>query len=460
MTVLFIVGWLVFAWAAVLALLFVGTFVVERERRATLVTAVGSVLLLGPFAALLLTDFDGRGPVLAGLLVVLAAGFGVVLVTTRNRGLAVPGRPERVDERDAVFHRFYRIRPQTPEWDAYYEMHPEKLAFDDMVRAKPPLAGPGSKSYHRLSSPYQIACFGVCEDISRELEWDPRPIENGRPEVSPEQMSRRITGFGRFLGAAEIGCTALNPDWVYSHIGRAPGEWGAAIGLDHSHAVAIAVPMRHDMVRLAPDSPTCTETAFEYLEAAKIAMVIARYINLLGFDARAHVDANYRVMCIPIAADAGLGELGRLGLLITPRYGPRVRLSVVTTDLPLAQDEPIAFGVQHFCTICRKCAEICPSGSVDRGDKREINGVVKWQSEQDTCYRYWRTVGSDCALCMKICPYSHPVNPAHDLVRWAIARNPVTRRVALWADDLAYGRRRSTEYPCPDWHQTKGGDPI
>ncbi|GAG38682.1 unnamed protein product, partial [marine sediment metagenome] len=75
-----------------------------------------------------------------------------------------------------------------------------------------------------------------------------------------------------------------------------------------------------------PASATTTETVFKYFEVAKIAMLVARYINLLGYEARAHVDANYRVTCGPIAVDAGLGELGRLGLLVTPQYGPRARL--------------------------------------------------------------------------------------------------------------------------------------
>ena len=454
MSPLIVMAWIVFAVLAAMSLLFLGTFLAERERRPALVTLLGSALFLGPFAALLMADFEGRWWVVLGLLVAMAVALVVVvLVTTRSSPLARSGTPKRVDERDAVFHRFYRIQPGTPEWDAYYASHPEKIDFDDKVRAKPPLAGPGSKSYHRLSSPFQIACFDVCEGMSREIGWQPCPVEEGRPDATAEEMSRRIKGFARYLGAVSVGCTGLDPAWVYSHIGRSPGEWGAPIELDHSHAVAIAVPMNHEMVRHAPDSPTTTETGYEYLEAAKIAMVVAKYINLLGFEARAHVDGNYRVMCVPVAADAGLGELGRLGLLISPRYGPRVRISVVTTDMPLAQDEPIAFGVQHFCSICRKCADICPSGSVDRDDKREINGAIKWQTQQDTCYRYWRTVGSDCALCMKVCPYSHPVNPAHDLVRWAIARNPLARHLALWADDLAFGRKPAAEYPYPEWHQ-------
>jgi len=206
------------------------------------------------------------------------------------------------------------------------------------------------------------------------------------------------------------------------------------------------------MVRHAPDNATTTETAVKYFEAAKIAMLVARYINLLGYAARAHVDGNYRVLCAPIAADAGLGELGRLGLLITPRFGPRLRLSVVTTDLPLVQDQPIHFGVQHFCSLCKKCADCCPSASIDSGDKALCRGVEKWQSNQESCYHFWRVQGSDCSICVKVCPYSHPSTPLHNLVRWAVRRNALGRRVALWADDLFYGRRPQPCFDLPDWH--------
>lgn len=53
----------------------------------------------------------------------------------------------------------------------------------------------------------------------------------------------------------------------------------------------------------------------------------------------------------------GIGELGRPGLIITPTHGPRVRLAVVTTDLPLMHDAPVSIGVQHFCAICKKCSD-------------------------------------------------------------------------------------------------------
>ena len=146
---------------------------------------------------------------------------------------------------------------------------------------------------------------------------------------------------------------------------------------------------------------------------------------------------------------------GRLGLLITPRFGPRVRLAVVTTNLPLVPDKPIHFGVQHFCEFCKKCADCCPSASIDAGEKAVHNGVEKWQSEQESCYRFWRIQGTDCAVCIRVCPYSHPGTPLHNMVRWAITRNPAARRLALLADDLFYGRRPKPDSEFPDWHAAK-----
>ena len=449
-----IIGWTAFALVALFGFLFAATFAIEREKRPAVIAFVVTMSALAILGTLLLIDIPFREWIIPGLIgVVVIAGGVIALPRTRLEGLRIVGKRSRVDERDAVLHRFYRIEEGTPQFEEYYENHPEKREFDDKLRAMPGLAKPGSKTYDPVTSGFQAACFGLTEDLTRDLDWSPAPIDGRKVEIDPADAAMRLKGFARYLGAVSVGCTRLDPAHVYSNIGRSPGKWGDPIDLPHTHAIAVTVPMAHEMVRLAPDSPTTTETAFEYQEVARIAMVLARYLNKLGYEARAHVDGNYRVMCVPVAVDAGLGELGRIGLLVTPEMGPRVRLAVVTTDLPLEQDEPITFGVQDFCRICMKCADICPSASIDAGEKLDHHGVEKWQSRQDTCYRYWRMAGSDCALCVKVCPYSHPTGSAHDMVRWLIRRNPMARRLALWSDDLLYGRRPAARYPYPDWHE-------
>jgi len=340
-----------------------------------------------------------------------------------------------------------------PEHDAYYANRPELLTFDDRVRALPQIGAPGAPGYHPLTAPYAAAAFDLIGEMARAAERAPAPLQEPPPAPEPAELTRRLKGFARYHGAAAVGCAQVNPAYVYSHNARGPGPWGEPIALDHPNALVVAVQMRHDLVRHAPAPPTLTESATRYLESARIALLVAQVLRRLGYRARAHVDGNYRVLVVPLAVDAGLGELGRIGLLMTPRHGPRVRLAAVTTDAPLVPDAPRVFGAAAFCEICRKCADVCPSRSIPQGPREVVAGVEKWQSRRDTCYRYWRQVGTDCALCMKVCPFSHPGGAVHRLVRWAIRRGAVARRLALWGDDLCYGRRPAPGGPLPDWHE-------
>ena len=447
-------GWAEFVVVVVGILIFIFTSISEKRLRPVRVAFFVFTPPLSLFLVLLLSNFTGKSWILLSIL--LASALSVLILVLplgSNLPIQIKGEQEQVDERDAIFHRFYRLKPNTPEFEEYYRIHPEKFEFDQKVRSLPPLGCSGSKTYDPFTSPFQIAMFEVLEEnIVLDIDWEPEPLESTPVNASPEELTRRIKGFARYLGADLVGTTKLNPAYVYSHIGRSPGEWGAPITLNHSYAIAIAVEMRYDMIRHAPDNAVTTESAFKYIEAAKIAMILAKYINLLGYEARAHVDSNYRVMCGPIAVDAGLGELGRLGLLITPEFGPRVRLSVVTTNLPLTQDKPISFGVQDFCSFCKKCAVNCPSGAIDNGEKGIYKGVEKWQSNQEACYRFWRIQGSDCSVCIKVCPYSHPGTFLHNTVRKLIKRNSLARRLALLGDDLFYGRKPQDRSPLPDWH--------
>jgi hypothetical protein len=451
--IILVLAWVLFAGLITSGIGMLITSANERRWRAVRVSLVVFVPACAAVGALLASGWPGRLWLLGILDGAAIAGLMVLVLPYGNvDGLRIAGDPERTDERAGIFHRFYRLKPGMAEYESHYTDHPEQRAHDERIRALPHLGQPGGRSYHPLSSPYALAIDDVIGHLRRDAEWEP---SGGPIEAPAAELTRRVKGFARYLGADTVGATALNQAWVYSNVGRGPGQWGAPIELDHPYALAIGVEMDRSMVRHAPDSPTMTETTKRYLESATVAIAVARYINRLGYRARAHVDGSYRVLCGPIGADAGLGELGRIGLLITPRFGPRVRLSVVSTDMPLEQDEPVEFGVQHFCEICRKCATCCPSRSIDRGPKGVHNGVKKWQSNQERCYHYWRLLGTDCAICVNVCPYSHPDTPMHNLVRWLTTRNPVARRAALFGDDLFYGRRPSARCSPPGWHDTR-----
>jgi len=200
--------------------------------------------------------------------------------------------------------------------------------------------------------------------------------------------------------------------------------------------------MDHAVMQNAPDAPVVMESAKQYVEAAKIALQLGYFIRSQGYPARAHIDGNYRVIAPLVARDAGLGEIGRMGLLMTPRLGPRVRLGVVTTDLPLVADSPgDDASVIDFCLACKKRATNCPVGAIPSGDRTRVDDGLRWAIDPETCFRYWNIIGTDCANCMRVCPYSHPDNATHNLVRCAIRRSATARRAMLWLDDVFYGKK-------------------
>ena len=294
--------------------------------------------------------------------------------------------------------------------------------------------------------PASDASFETVEALHTLVEGDPFPE---KVNISHEQATRFLKQWAIKLGAKDIGLTQLKDYHKYTNVGRGP-EYGKKVELDHPHAIALTVEMRKDMIDTAPLGPAIVETSHQYLESGEVAVQLAVMIRRLGFQARAHIDANYRVVCPLVARDAGLGEIGRMGLLMTPRQGPRVRIAVVTTDMPLLYDQrkpdPT---MEDFCLVCKKCAVNCPSSAISFDEPKLIDGVKRWQINQEKCFTLWTQLGTDCGKCIAVCPYAHEDNLLHNIVRVGIRKNGRFRKVAALFDDLLYGKKPPSK-PIPE----------
>jgi ferredoxin len=409
----------------------------EREYRAVRWASSLAVVSPLPFLLALFAPLQVQVTVLiacsACVLAVLVLWF-LPLGSSCEQG----GRPSRrVDERDIMFARA-RLRPGSPEFETYYARRPEHRAGDDQTRSLPGLLSSDAPLADPVAFGSAKASFAITEALRHEVDG---PVAAERIDRSRVEMTTEFKRFTRRHGACDVGITEVQPYHVYSHVGRGTGTWGEPIELDHRWAIAFTVEMDYATMRRAPAAPVVAEAARQYVESARIAVQLAALIRSLGYPARAHIDGNYRVIAPLVARDAGLGELGRMGILMTPRLGPRVRLGVVTTDVPLFPDQPgDDRSVLDFCTVCKKCVENCPVGAIPDGERESVDGGRRWAIDADICFRYWNAVGTDCGRCMTVCPYSHPDNPAHNLVRRAIRTSGTARRVALWLDDLFYGR--------------------
>ena len=175
----------------------------------------------------------------------------------------------------------------------------------------------------------------------------------------------RIKGFATNLGADLVGIAKIDPLWIYSHRGEIFHDnwedWGREISGDHQYAVVLAEEMDFHMVGTAPHTPSVTESMKNYAKGAYLSTQVAAFIANLGFEATTNHLRHYTAILPPLAMDAGLGEVGRLGYLMTKELGARLRLSAVTTNLPLVPDQPVDIGVEDFCRFAKNARNCCPS---------------------------------------------------------------------------------------------------
>lgn len=433
-----IIHYLSISIAIVLFLLFAITSLREKRPRAALISFIFLIIIatagiaienLSKSDALYLYLFP------AFLIIFLLLFF---IPTGPGRKIIITENAEKIDERDTMFARA-DYKPETAKYDEYYKKHPHLKDIDDKLRKLPGLLSPESKYYDAAQADYIEETFNKIASMTTSVDGN---ISDNKVTESPEKFTQTIKSLVEQLGAAEVGIAKLRHNYLYSHVGRGPEPYGSEIENNHENVIVFSVEMDYEKVEEAPQIGITVETARGYLKAAEISISLARSIRAMGYPARAHIsDSNYQVLLPAVAYDAGIGELGRHGYTISPTYGSRIRLGAVTTDLPMVIDKPKDFGVQDFCDRCKRCAVNCPSAAIPNDSPEEVRGALKWPLNIEACFKYWCSIGTDCGLCMKVCPYSHPPSLMHNLVRVGIKNSAIARQISVYGEDLFYGKK-------------------
>jgi len=319
--------------------------------------------------------------------------------------------------------------------------------------------------------------WGSGKSNRRGLSWEPADDWFAQEGVERPADAARLTRAVRFLasdcGAVSTGVAPFDPRWIYSETQRnhcRPGEpetqpilidadgapyeddMGLHMPSTLRNVIVCAVPMHAEMISTAPSLYAEAATSQGYSLAARVCLSVAQFCRSLGYQGIASL--NGTALSIPIAVQAGLGEVGRNGMLITPEYGPRVRLCKVYTDMPLEQGAPRDLGIQAYCEVCGACARACPSHAIPSGaptweGANECNhaGVLKWHVNAKQCLRYWVAAGSSCSTCIAVCPFSEGKRWFGGLPQRVIARSPRWNRLIAWLDRHwgASRRRRSSD---------------
>lgn len=364
----------------------------------------------------------------------------------------ITGSILRFDDRNGSLSRHQRETTISPDKVKTTRKIPSLALHQFTLQGDPTRVRKGyeQKDYALLWPP-RVLDFLVRRNLySRDLEVNPNKVD-----VSDKAaVTRDVKAAAHLFGADLVGICKFNPIWVYSHWGdynafymggiASPGD-PIQIPPWVKYVVVMAIEMDYASVKLTPAIQPSTEVA--YAKMAFAASSVAEYIRQSGFHAMAC--GNECALSIPLAIDAGLGELSRMGLLITEQFGPRVRLCKVFTELPLEVDSPIDIGVQDFCERCQRCAEACPGRAImfgDRTDKAWDEGnninVLKWPIKGMNCLSWWERNRGSCEVCIRVCPFNKPKGLLHSSVRKVVKTSPLFDKLFVKIDGaLGYGKQ-------------------
>ncbi len=305
-----------------------------------------------------------------------------------------------------------------------------------------------------LGDPFFNMTPGIGEISNTWKLHPPQSLDLPAWKASPEKASDVIEAAGIQLGAAMVGITTINPNWLDSNV-----TISSEVDEVTNEGMKTIIPerMKYVICLMGVCPPNLVDRNFTELGAAGdragYAAAFSAYVRMLRFVKGLGYDA-FDLMpvapVIPYAISAGLGELGRMNRLVSPIFGGNVRLGAVLTDLPLAVDKPINFGLQAFCDKCKKCATSCPANAISKADQPYWEPFNQWQAsgkkvyfeDNETCMNVQGSKDVYCSTCMAVCPWSKQDKTLlHEMAHIMASKMPGLGNILVKLDDLfGYGR--------------------
>jgi NAD-dependent dihydropyrimidine dehydrogenase PreA subunit len=256
---------------------------------------------------------------------------------------------------------------------------------------------------------FVVGSFRTMVHSLRSLSDNP---PNAKTRISNELLAE-IVAVARAAGADEIGFTTVPREWVFRD---------KAVAFPN----AIVFMMEMDKARMAkaPNRDTAVMVHETYYRLGWVTDRVTEFLRDNGHNAHAGHPLNGLALYPPLGQMAGLGWRGMSGLLITPRFGPRVRLAAVFTDienLPFSQENPHGW-IDDYCQICQVCVQQCPVDAIYTTPIEHPNGLATCV-DSDLCLPYF-AMYHGCSICIKVCPFN--LHSYSDLHQHIIDRQPVS----------------------------------
>ena len=227
------------------------------------------------------------------------------------------------------------------------------------------------------------------------------------PKTNGKSLRKRLEEIAKLSGVRAFGVADLEA--VESTV---PGLFDR-VGARYRRAIVMAMPLSPAYLEGVVNSPTplyfhayrqlnyrLDDAAYAVCEAlideGHRSLAIAASQIISNDPPKGHISHRHLGMA------AGLGWIGRSGLLVTPQYGSRVRLVTVLTDAPLPADKLMEFS----CGKCAACVKVCPAKAIH--GKPEAFDLAACYAKLTEFTRIQYVGQHICGVCVKACAPDNP----------------------------------------------------
>jgi len=201
--------------------------------------------------------------------------------------------------------------------------------------------------------------------------------------------------------ARQLGCTALG----YTKVPRSYIFEDKPIL--YENAIVLISDMQKKRLQKAPSLVTGKEVWQTYAKLSKAVFKISVFMRKRGFNAHPDPPIGGRSNFVLLAQKAGLGHIGRHGLLISERNGPSQRIAAIYTNidnLPFTDYRAEQYSwIQEFCNKCHRCVKKCPANAIYPEPKILENGHRQSIDYVKCAKVFTETLG--CGVCIKECTF-------------------------------------------------------
>ncbi len=230
-------------------------------------------------------------------------------------------------------------------------------------------------------------------DYKKEIKT---PIDEIK--LASKEFWQEIIEKAKALGVGIIGFASVDENLIFEK------DQSTDIKFLYENAIILGMEMRYESIEKAPEPEAGLESLRIYAELGVATNELADFIRSKDYKAIACHPLGGPILYPAMAVKANLGEIGRQGLLITKKYGPRQRLSMIAINAsPLPENLLEDFKISEFCEKCGKCIELCPVNAIFDKPLIKENGILT-RIDGSKCFEYFYE-NTGCSLCIKVCPF-------------------------------------------------------